>query len=50
MNIVERTSYHLAQGKIDFFNELLHLKSKMELIQPLSYYLKNPEGILIFID
>jgi len=33
-----------------YFNELIRLKSKTELLMPIAYYLENPEEVLKLID
>lgn len=43
-------SYSWRVGENEFFNELIRLKSKTELLMPIDYYLDNPEEFLKIIN
>jgi hypothetical protein len=36
--------HHVSEN--EFFNELIHLKSRIEILQPIDYYVDNPEELL----
>ena len=46
----QRISYSWKIGENEFFNELIRLKSKIESVMPIDYYLENPDEFLKFID
>lgn len=50
MNTIQQMHYSSIISENLFFNELIRLKSKTELLHDIEYYLENPEEFLIFID
>jgi|SRR5699024_2096125 len=50
MNAVVYTICNLKREKNKFFKELIHLKSKTEVIMTMDYYLQNPEELLKLSD
>jgi len=46
MNMIKRIVYAAYVSKINSLNELIVLKSKIEKLQPIDYYLENPEAFL----
>ena len=50
MNTIQQMHYSSIISQIVFYNELIRLKSKTELLKDIEYYLENPEEFLIFIN
>ena len=50
MNTIQQVHYRGIISRINYLNELLHIKSKTELIMPMEHYFENPEDLLIFIE
>lgn len=50
MNTIQQMHYSSIISENVFYNELIRLKSKTELLKDIEYYLENPEEFLIFID
>jgi hypothetical protein len=50
MNTIQQMHYSSIISENEFYNELIRLKSKTELLKDIDYYLENPKEFLIFID
>lgn len=49
-SLFRRIRYYDALRKIDFFNELIRLKGKTEVLEPVNHYFHNPSARLLFWD
>lgn len=47
---IQRMRYFSILGENEFFNELIRLKSKTELLMPIDDYLDEPDEFLKFIE
>ena len=50
MGAIQLMHYNYLIDESKFFNELIRLKSKTELLMAVEYYLENPEDFLMFIE
>ncbi|WP_026449582.1 hypothetical protein [Aequorivita capsosiphonis] len=50
LNAVVYMSFGMLRSRNKFYNELIRLKSKTDLLMPMEYYLQNPEAFLEIID
>lgn len=50
MNAITYIAHSALSNENEFFTELIRLKSKINLLMPLDYYLENPEKFLTFIS
>ncbi len=48
--INQQRSYYWKIYENKFFNALIRLKSKIDTIKPIGYYLENPEEFLVFLE
>ena len=50
MNTLTQMHYFSILSSNEFFNELIRLKSKTDLLMPIDYYMENPEEFIKFIE